>query len=369
MAQILQSNNILYAVKDLDLTNQNQQLSYKEIYSEYVKLLKNKSKSYLKELKHKDPELYSAIVESNLLSASFIVSPEVSFLLLFNHNNIESYSLFRRLVIAEKAKNERKGLGGYQSLWTSDGSFFISLKDDNDFFIYESPLLLKKIPIDFISPFSSLIKNEEMGESDSLKIKNYDPDDFSSIFEFLVNSTKPLNNELPFILDFVSLFTLTIIPKKHSGNYFSSGSNGFYIGRTVLTNLDLASKELLIEAIVHEATHSYLYMIESLSPWMPDFDASKKIGNNIASCWTGNKISIRSFFQAIFIWYTLFNFWSICKKSGIYNQEFVTQRLSFIKMGFEKLDLDYLQNSFNFSVSDVTKEVIIKTQTKILNTK
>ncbi|QTE21990.1 hypothetical protein [Polaribacter cellanae] len=335
------------------------------LYKDYIETQIDKEVFYNK-------NICNLITQYDLLNKGypFIMTPEMSHILLYKKKSIkENFSLVEKLIYAEVAKETKKVLNPeFKDLWTSDGSFFISYDNEKkDFFIYESPLLLNKIPIDFLSPFSSLMNNEEMGEKDSLQIQNYDHEEFESIIQKLEVSISPLKGTCQNVLDFIQKFTLTIIPKKHKENYFSSGSNGLYIGRTVLSNLHITSKELIVEALVHEAVHSYLYMIEVLKPWMPDFESSRKFGNQVASFWTGNLISVRSFTQAVFIWYSLYNFWKICKDKSLYDEGFINNRLNFITKGFERLKLNEIEKMTSIVFPIETKNTILAIQDKILN--
>lgn len=361
-------NKIQNAIKHLCFDSI-EEANYQIILNQYTDLLKELLILFIEYIKDKDSDFYHKINKNNLLNDAFIISPEISFMILFNNSSIkEVYPLFRKLIIAEDAKNTRTLPHEYKSLWSSDGGFFISLNErGNDFFIYEAPKLFDKTPIDFLSPFSSFIKNEEMGEDYRLKIKNYGIEEFDSIIETINDCTFPLKEDLKIIINFISTFTLSLIPKKHSKNYFTSGSNNLYIGRSVLTNLHIISREILIESLVHEAAHSYLYMLEAISPWMPDIEDSIRNGNVVTSCWTGNNISVRSFSQAIFIWFSLYNFWALCQEHELYNQEFINKRLSFIRNGFQKLNIEKVEDCFSTSFSNDTKKAINSVQNIVLN--
>jgi HEXXH motif-containing protein len=61
----------------------------------------------------------------------------------------------------------------------------------------------------------------------------------------------------------------------------------------------------LANALVHEAIHSLLYMVELMEPFYVFEDRAFEV----ASPWTGNLLSLRSYVHACFVWFGLWNFW------------------------------------------------------------
>ncbi|MBD2233662.1 aKG-HExxH-type peptide beta-hydroxylase [Phormidium tenue] len=115
----------------------------------------------------------------------------------------------------------------------------------------------------------------------------------------------------PYMLSFVTLFTKVLILQPDPKEPFSSGSNGYFVGRSVISNphIPTVDEADIADAIVHEAIHSLLYMQEDLEPWVMDeemYDPTPRI----RSPWTGNPLPIRPFLQACFVWYGLTHFWS-----------------------------------------------------------
>lgn len=277
---------------------------------------------------------------------SFVLAPEISHLAIHaSEEQAEVVSDFLyKAVVAESAKTTLDPRP-FEALWSIRGDFFINRSGESEEpFVYYAPEVIDQIALDFNSPYCAFISNEELGASDDAPVANYDMEKIEEILEQLQRAVEPMESSCSEIIRFIQQFTFHLIPKIHPAGGFSSGSNGLYIGRVVLCNIEETPAELIAEAFVHEAAHGYLYMLETLEPWMPSYEHSRKLGASVPSTWTGNHISLRSFSQAIFVWYSLWNFWKEAQTKGLYRAEFVEERISFIQQGFEKLDLAHLQN-------------------------
>jgi hypothetical protein len=116
---------------------------------------------------------------------------------------------------------------------------------------------------------------------------------------------------------------------------FTSGSTGQYIGRSIFCNAHLPSAdvELLAESLVHEATHSLLYMHEAVEPWVlreKPFDAEAIV----VSPWSGATLPVRPFLQACFVWFGLVNFWSLAQGGSTFRSLRLEERLDLARRGF-----------------------------------
>lgn len=340
----------------------------KAVWEAYLQLTRDKFYTLLVDLDADAPGFGKAIAGSGVLEDHrFVLAPEASHMV--HHAEEGQEELIREVLyksmLAEVARNSRK-IVEYPSLWSISGDFFISESADGGGpFVYEAPRVNGLIPIDFVSPYCSYMNHEELGEDAESGMANYPMEDCGEIVERLEAALAPLSGSFPEIEAFLTQFTFHLVAKSNPGEDFTSGSNGFYIGRTVLANVELASPELLVEALVHEAAHGYLYMLEELSPWMADRERSIELGRNVLSCWTGNAISLRSFCQAVFIWYSLHRFWKGAENRDLYDADFVRARLHFIQAGFEKLDLDQIQGLAEGTIPPATMEVFRSIQTEI----
>src|SRR5260370_18494033 len=93
---------------------------------------------------------------------------------------------------------------------------------------------------------------------------------------------------------------------------FSTGATTQYVGRTFITNPHVHSVDIvdLAEALVHEGIHALLFMEELQRSW-GDIPELRDGVRRVESPWTGNSLSLSSFFQAGFSWYWLADFWAL----------------------------------------------------------
>jgi hypothetical protein len=89
--------------------------------------------------------------------------------------------------------------------------------------------------------------------------------------------------------------------------YFNSASNNMYPRRVQLINMHMARGDIetVANALVHEAIHSFLYLLELEIPLLMNEPRHLKL----ESPWTGNRISIHSYIHACFVWFGLSRFW------------------------------------------------------------
>lgn len=124
--------------------------------------------------------------------------------------------------------------------------------------------------------------------------------------------------------------------------FFSNSPQGF-IGRAVLTNphLPMVDPVMLVEAVVHEATHGFVGMSEAiglagLDPgerWLLD-DGPYDGVSRVASAWTGKPLDIPTYLHACFVWWGLLRLWSRVTGTGTFDEGRVRSRLMRAATGF-----------------------------------
>ena len=107
---------------------------------------------------------------------------------------------------------------------------------------------------------------------------------------------------------FVSFVRVVVLQRIEAGRQFVSGSQSSLIGKVALANIHTTSLAGVIDALVHEATHSLLYVLEFYEPFF-GISRSNKL-NTIVSPWTGRELHPHSYLHACFVWYTLSSFWT-----------------------------------------------------------
>ncbi len=295
---------------------------------------------------------------------NFLLQPEVSNRLLKHPKDSATPAFFFRSLEAEVAKHtleyDHAVFGG--SLWSANGDFLISWNTETpEFSTFESPRLLETTTIDFFSPWCLGLSHADINEDSSAIIEPYSLSEAEHILCLLGDAVEPIEDHDKLICLIRQFNNVLLIKKQFNGQRqqsFISGSDGNFIGRTHVMNPDIVPVEFIVEVLVHEAIHTVLYMIEEVESWMPDDETALRIGISVVSDWSGNKLSIRSYFQAIFVWFGLYNFWDMALRTGRYDRLFAEKRLDFIRNGFAKLRLERIIQQYGLKVSDRTMETI-----------
>ncbi|WP_151088600.1 hypothetical protein [Hymenobacter baengnokdamensis] len=250
----------------------------------------------------------------------------------------------------------------YPQLWAADGSFYCRYQEQTQSYAtLEAYRLLDTVPVDFFSPYALRISNADVNEPLENTIAAYDFGEIEALCYWFDAAVAPLADYLP-IAHQVSSFLRAIVVNKisHAGRVtnFISGSDARYIGRTVLSNVQGVSPELLVEAFVHESIHATLYMADACSPWLPTREQTRLAGYRAVSPWTGNRISISSIQEAIFVWYGVYKLWLVALERGLYTEQRVMSRLAFVSRGFRALNLSQIATACEFRVSAELQDVV-----------
>lgn len=244
----------------------------------------------------------------------------------------------------EQAKQSKKfDYAEYSdSSWTLDGSFFISHTGDDNFDTFSTPYLSDtKIPIDCFSIYNRI--DEEHMPKEWLS-ESYD---YSEAEELTDNLTKIYDSFDSIIKCLIQKHVYTLLLRKipNKETLFTSGSDGGYIGRILICNGHTVEDSVIVDALVHEAIHGLLYMIDELNVWQPSREISNEIGRTVVSPWSNNSITIRNLVQAIYVWYGLYNFWD--KYGEPISEKYREDRLKLIRKGFLLLDLNPYKEILN----------------------
>ncbi|CAL2075827.1 hypothetical protein [Tenacibaculum sp. 190524A02b] len=270
-------------------------------------------------------------------------APEVLSLLFASDNSLInkniSYFLLR-LFEAERAKKtetfnvEKFG----ESLWSADGSFMISYDtEDKTFATFEHPTVSNtQIPQDFFSHFN-LINSTDKNHYSSEELKpilysfeeaDLVSDKITRVFDKLDDCFKK----------FICTYTNVLMLKKTiDENMFTSGTDSTHINRVIITNAHTVEDEVIADAMIHEAIHGTLTIIDVFNEWQPSRKKSLEFGRNIYSPWTNNLLTIRNLVQAVYVWYGLYNFWST--RPANFNQDYIEKRIVYIENGFKKMNI------------------------------
>jgi HEXXH motif-containing protein len=129
----------------------------------------------------------------------------------------------------------------------------------------------------------------------------------------------------------VSQFIKVLMAFKDYG--YGSTSQCDVPGRVLLGGIGNTSPARLAEALVHEAIHQFLYVLEYKAPFVVDFPRAEE-NITITSGWSGRGLDVYAYIQACFVWYGLSNFWGRAAHSDAFDATEVQQRLSGCLAGF-----------------------------------
>lgn len=124
------------------------------------------------------------------------------------------------------------------------------------------------------------------------------------------------------VRDTVGAFTRVVVIRKEptSPETFCSLSTRQYTGRIALYNVQTSAADVVkvANALIHEALHSALYIIEDLCPLIPDRAVAREV--TVLSPWTGRSLKLHSFVHACFVWYGLWRFWHLAQGTGAFDE-------------------------------------------------
>lgn len=330
----------------------------------YTNILSEKFQGLLHQLLLDNSEKYEEVIVSlNLLNEKeleyFLVTPEISHLILQSdrYNKATVINMLIKSIDAEISKKTRNfDINKYEELWTADGALFIKyIAQKKTYAEFENHRLFDLTPVDFFSPFNMKITNKELNEGDENVISLYDFGEIETICQSLDESIEPIlncNHISHQIRTFLKSIVINKITLNGKPTNLISGSDALYIGRTVMSNVYNSIPEKLIECLVHESIHSTLYMADICNPWLPTHEQTRIAGYNAISPWTGNKITISSIQEAIFVWYGIYKLWSYALENGLYDENRTLDRLTFVGQGFRRLDIAQIAASCNVKINE-----------------
>lgn len=328
---------------------------YKLVEIEFIKLIEKypSVKRYFNELSEKEQK-------------NFIKAPEVLSMLFVSDeslSNIDVNYFLLRLIEAENAKKsgafdvEKFG----ESLWSADGSFMISYDNSTESFTtFEHPTLSNtSIPQDYFSHFNLInSRDKDHYSSEGLKPLLYSFEEVDVLAERLSNIYDGFTECFK---NFICTYTNVLMLKKtRNEKLFTSGTDSRHINRVIITNAHSVSDEVVADAMIHEAIHGTLTIIDVFNEWQPSRKISKEFGKKIYSPWTGNFLTIRNLVQAIYVWYGLYNFWKT--KPVNLSKEYAEDRLVFIEKGFKNLDI----TPYRDIISSTTFEELLSIKNKFI---
>jgi hypothetical protein len=191
-----------------------------------------------------------------------------------------------------------------------------------------APRLAEAIPIDFDSP-NALIAQ---GSDKLVEHLPYSTEEKSLVCEKLAAAFDRIKSANPSAAQLIGEHVKVIVPLKTADSSSGSTSQPHVPGRVLLHGVERTRVGALASALVHEAMHQVLYILE----WSGNFVISHPDERTAraTSGWTGRDLKLHSYIHACFIWYGLSNFWALARSSEAFEPGEVQRELARSLAGF-----------------------------------
>lgn len=309
------------------------------VHDSYVALLSDRLGGTLAALRRSDERLVDELRELISMMPDdaflrFLTAPETSCRLLWpGHHPFETVGAFFRDAVTAELVRAGRPLPTDRVIWTPLGDARIEPGGE----IVPQPVLDGLMPLDFGSPYALRLDLEGRVDAVETARRPYEGDELRLVLDRLAEARDGIAAVDRGVLDFVAIFNKVLIPQRDTDapEMFSSGSQGQYVGRSVLGNPHLAKVDAadIADAIIHEGIHALLYMQEQRRPWVLDPSLYEHV-HRTHSPWTGNPLPLRPYMQASFVWYGLLNFWCMALGSDAFPAARVRARISQAALGF-----------------------------------
>jgi hypothetical protein len=224
--------------------------------------------------------------------------------------------------------------------WTALGDFYFDtpLQEDPELLAYTTPQpaffmapqIGNAIPIDIVSPYAQT--GYRRNSEDGL----YGAWDIQEIAVRLDRVLDMINAVAPEAVRLILSAVKVIVVRRTNGIGCGSSSQNAYPGRVLLYGIERMSDMDLAMGLVHEAMHQLMYFIEEYLPFIRRTEGGRLI--RIKSPWTGNPLSIYSYFHACFVWFGLAKFCRHARARGVFPKADVELNLAKALGGFRSVN-------------------------------
>ncbi|HEV7396834.1 MAG TPA: HEXXH motif-containing putative peptide modification protein [Pyrinomonadaceae bacterium] len=216
-----------------------------------------------------------------------------------------------------------------------------------------APSLQNIVPADFHSPHAKAPFEPGLGRP-----AKFTETELVSVTSRLESALEAIGLISPASLSLIALFTKQIVLRKDSAHpdRFRAFSRSDFMGRVTILNpqLERWDKLTLADQLLHEAMHSFLFAIEfKEGPFVKDMEEAWAV--KTSSPWTGFELDLHAYIHASFVWFGLFQFWTLAKKIKGFHKEQVRELANAAAKGFRKEKLT------NFPAArDVMRPEVVK---------
>jgi hypothetical protein len=289
----------------------------------------------LDETRRRDPE-WAELVGEEIAAAPaddfyrVLMAPDTTRRILWTRDDVVSSVadfVHRALQVEQGRRGRTVAVDG--PMWSALGDVVVLPGGQ----VKSSPVVAGAPPIDLDSPTVS--SSDPLGQSNGEQPwRPLRDEDRGQFLDNLATAMRGIQATNPLIGDFVRRFVKVLVVQANDQTAYSAYSAGKYVGRTTLSNPQLVEPVDIAESVVHEATHSLLYMQIPEQPWGIDQDVFEE--RKAVSPWSGRPLPLTTYLHACFVWYGLVNFWSQARGIGCFPQRRVEGRLARAALGFLK---------------------------------
>lgn len=225
-----------------------------------------------------------------------------------------------------------------EGCWTALGDFYVTCGNASEVVdprltnwspnaSLRAPRIQQVIPVDSISPNSRDISAPQ------LPVELYTPAETAEAWRVLDDAFARITSVNAAAGQLIKRFVSVIIALKTNSSEPGSSSAYSCPGRVVLRNSHLSHVATMVSALIHEAIHQVLYIVEGFGRFVDD---TARITRQIVvpSPWTNRKLPLHSYLHACFVWYGLAKFWRQAITSNLFSAKSVQEELSQALLGF-----------------------------------
>lgn len=305
---------------------------------------------------HPETHLLQEVVEKASASSfsRVLMAPSVSNRIMWKQANDEGAKYLMNCFAVEAYREgyDLKNIPVEGELWSALGDYYISQKpsslmlmdlerggwkmqhSEQKLTIYSAPYVGNFFPLDTCSPEG--VRGDGLRENDQDIHKKCElvlPEviTLQALLEEALEGIRKVDLN---IYHFVLAHTKALSLRTSNSSGFGSSSTLTHFGRMTFINPQRADVVMLAESLVHEAIHSLIYSYEVRDWWIRP-ERQNKI--HVRSPWSGNMLNIHSYVHACFVWYALWQFWSLAIKRSVFSEKLVEQRLMKCGSGFFRL--------------------------------
>jgi len=199
--------------------------------------------------------------------------------------------------------------------------------------VYQAPRLANGVPVDHRSPHAARAASGWTSPH-----PGHEADGMTRVLDKLRTALAVVRDTSPAAYALITASTRAIVVRKDLATAGSlvSFSTGHVPGRLGFLNLECVEVDVAatVDALVHEAIHSFLYLVEESCPLLDPRAAAATV--YVTSPWSGRRLDLYSFVHACYVWFAIWRFWSLAPAAGAVPPERVDALAHRARRGFDQ---------------------------------